>query len=434
MEESGELVRTALYDAHVEAGGHIVDFHGFELPIWYSSMMEEHHATRKAAGLFDVSHMGFFRFSGDGLLEWFEGLATQSVVGISAGRCAYTHFLDEEGRIIDDMIFSVTDREQILATGCTDWANPSDVAILGVPNASMVGTMSDWFSAHLPADGSITLENLSDETSILALQGPASPAVLEAVLGPENVVGRFKGQAICENSLGISGWIQGTGYTGERGFEIFVSNGQVRSLWDALLADEGGHGIVPVGLGARDTLRLEKGYLLSGQDFLWPLLGEAVDDSDDDPMGDSTDDSTDDSPDDSRGDSTDDSTDDQTSYAVAPSFLARDSWETNVPFGLDLDHDFIGKERVMASQAAAGARWWGVRYLERGPLPRTGSKVLNSAGEHIGIITSGGPSPSLGNVGIGIGYLDGVAPGDEVLIAPNPRKQVKAEVVRTPFF
>jgi aminomethyltransferase len=398
---SAELVRTALYDAHVEMGGKVVDFHGFELPIWYSSMMEEHHATREAAGLFDVSHMGFFRFSGEGLLEWFESLATQSVTGISAGRCAYTHFLDDDGIIIDDMIFAVTDREQILATGCDDWESPSDVAILGVPNASMVETMSDWFQSHLPSDGSITLENLSDETSILALQGPTSSAVLAEVLGSSNVVGRFKGQAITENSLGISGWIQGTGYTGERGFEIFVPNGQVRSLWDALLADAGGHGIVPVGLGARDTLRLEKGYLLSGQDFLWPPLA---------PSG-----------------------DDQSSHAVAPSFLARDSWETNVPFGLDIDHDFVGKSRVLASEAEAGARWWGVKYIEKGPFPRPGSKVLNIAGEEIGLITSGGPSPTLGNIGIGIGYIDGVVAGDEVLIAPNPRKQVRAIVVRTPF-
>jgi aminomethyltransferase len=401
MVEGSELVRTALYDAHAERGGHLVDFHGFELPIWYTSITEEHLATRASAGLFDVSHMGFFRFSGEYVREWLESLATQAVSGIKPGRCGYTHFLDESGVIIDDMIFAVTDKEQIWATGCTDWVNPSESAILGVPNASMISTMWDWFHSHLPADGSVTLENLSHETSILALQGPTSPAVLEMVLGVENVVGRFKGQAIADNPLGISGWIQGTGYTGERGFEIFVSNEQVRSLWDALLADAGGHGIVPVGLGARDTLRLEKGYLLSGQDFLWPPLANIEDDS--------------------------------TSHPVDPALLARDSWETNVPFGLDLGHDFVGKDRVLASEAAAGSRWWGVRYLEKGPLPRPGSIVLNSAGEEIGIITSGGPSPSLDKVGIGIGYIDGVVAGVEVLIAPNPRKQVRAVVVRTPF-
>jgi aminomethyltransferase len=113
--------------------------------------------------------------------------------------------------------------------------------------------------------------------------------------------------------------------------------------------------------------------------------------------------------------------------------LARDSFETNVPFGLDLEHDFIGRFRVEESIKSRNQRWWGVKYIGRGPFPRTGSKVLDSQGNEIGIITSGGPSPSLGKVGIGLGYITGVEPGDEVLIAPNPRKQIPAVVVRTPF-
>ena len=400
----GGLVRTALYDEHEAAGANLVDFHGFELPIWYSNISEEHLNTRANAGLFDVSHMGFFRFSGDGVLEWFEGLATQRVSHLKPGRCAYTHFLDEDGFIIDDMIFSVASRQDILDTGCTDWESPSEVAILGVPNASMISTMAAHFGQHLPADGSLTLEDLSAQTSILALQGPASPAIAAAVLGDENVVRRFRGQPIRENGLGIGGWIQGTGYTGERGFEIMVANEAAPSLWRALLEGGAEHGICPVGLGARDTLRLEKGFLLSGQDFLWPPLSEGQD------------------------------TD---SGSVDATLLARDSWETNVPFGLHLEHEFLGKQRVVASIAAAeqgeGARWWGVRQLEKGPFPRPGAQVLDVEGDPIGTITSGGPSPSLGRVGIGMGYLSGVTEGDEVLIAPNPRRQVRAVVVRAPF-
>ena len=394
-------MRTALYDEHAAAGANLVDFHGFELPIWYSSITEEHLATRAAAGLFDVSHMGFFRFSGEGVLEWFEGLATQRVSHLKPGRCAYTHFLDEDGFIIDDMIFSIASRQDILDTGCTDWESPSEVAILGVPNASMVSTMAAHFESHMPEDSAITLEDLSAQTSILALQGPASPAIAAAELGDENVVRRFRGQPIRENDLGIGGWIQGTGYTGERGFEIMVANEAAPSLWRALLESGAEHDICPVGLGARDTLRLEKGFLLSGQDFLWPPLS----DSDE--------------------------------HAVDPSLLARDSWETNVPFGLCLEHEFLGKQRVVASIAAdeqgEGARWWGVRQLEKGPFPRPGAQVLDAEGEQIGTITSGGPSPCLGRVGIGMGYISGVTEGDEVLIAPNPRKQVRAVVVRAPF-
>ncbi|MEE3038914.1 MAG: glycine cleavage T C-terminal barrel domain-containing protein, partial [Candidatus Thermoplasmatota archaeon] len=210
--------------------------------------------------------------------------------------------------------------------------------------------------------------------------------LLTSVLGNENHVGRFRWQQIMTNTLGVSGWIQGTGYTGESGYEIFIPNSDAAKLWRSLIEA----GATPVGLGARDTLRLEKGYLLSGVDFCWPQL--------------------------------DDSTE----------FLARDSWETNVPFGLDMDHDFIGKSRL-ESHDPNDARWWGVKYTEKGPLPRPGKDVVNFAGEIIGRLSSGAPSPSLGNVGIGIGYLQGVSEGDEVMVVASPRKSVKAVVVRPPF-
>ena len=235
----------------------MVDFHGFELPIWYSSIQEEHLSTRAAAGLFDVSHMGFFRFSGDGVRSWLSSIATQECMNFASGRCGYTHFLDYDGHIIDDMIFAVK----------------SETEVLGVPNASMAPVMLDWLSSLLPEDGSIAIQDMSDRTSILALQGPMSERILTDVIGGDNAAGRFACQDIADNSLGIRGWIQGTGYTGERGYEIFVDNEQATLLWDALLEAGHPHGLVPVGLGARDTLRLEKGYLLSGQDFLWPGLG-----------------------------------------------------------------------------------------------------------------------------------------------------------------
>ena len=370
----GEPVRTALYDAHVERGGNLVDFHGFELPIWYTSMMEEHLNTRENAGLFDVSHMGFFRFSGENVREWLDGVGTQKASLINPGRCAYTHFLDEDGIIIDDMIFCVV----------------SETEILGVPNASMIEHMWNHFHSHM-GEG-IRMENMSEQTSILALQGPNSPDILEVVLGQGNVARHFHGQSISENSLGITGWIQGTGYTGERGFEIFVPNEQVKTLWDALL-DEGGHGICPVGLGARDTLRMEKGFLLSGQDFCHPDLGGSED-------------------------------------------LSRDSAETFVPFGLNMDHDFLGKARVESTKAqhldGGGIKWLGLKATGKGPFPRMGHAVLKD-GVQIGTITSGGPSPSLGKVGIGLAYLEDVEVGEEVEIAVNPRRNLSAVVVRPPF-
>lgn len=369
----GPPVRTALYDEHVALEANLVDFHGFELPIWYSSIKEEHLATRASAGLFDVSHMGSFRFSGAQVKVWLEGLATQKVTAIGAPRCAYTHFLDDDGVLIDDMIFAVV----------------SENEILGVPNASMIDVMWKWFTSHLPDDGSIQLENLSDATSIMALQGPNAKSILSDVLGESNHVGRFKWQSLGDNPLSVTGWLQGTGYTGEAGYEIFVPNADAPALWRALIQA----GAIPVGLGARDTLRLEKGFLLSGVDFCWPPLAEGEN----------------------------------------ASFLARDSWETNVPFGLDLEHDFIGKQRVVSHQDN-DARWWGIRYTEKGPLPRPGKAVTLLDGTPIGALTSGAPAPSLDNVGVGIGYMTSVKEGDEVLIVASPRKSVKAVVVRPPFF
>lgn len=399
---SDKPVRTSLYAEHVALSANIVDFHGFELPIWYTSITEEHLACRSTAGLFDVSHMGFFRFSGEGAIQWLESLATQKVSAVANGRCAYTHYLDEEGHLIDDMIFAVTNDAEIHASGCSTWEDSGSEVVLGVPNASMVGVMWKHFQKYLPADGSVVLEDLSDETSILALQGPNSPVILAEVLGEDNVIPRFKGRAIRPNELGLTGWIQGTGYTGESGAEIFISNSQAPLLWRTLVEVGAKHGLVPIGLGARDTLRLEKGYPLSGQDFLWPQLGEGGD-------------------------------------GLPPGFLARNTWETNLPFGLDLEHDFLGKSAVLSSKVSAGSRWWGVKYLGKGPLPRPGkpvSKELNEDSddaEIIGYVTSGAPSPSLGRLGIGMAYLSGVSEGDKVLVVASPRKSVVAVVTRPPF-
>lgn len=365
----GVPVRTALYDDHVSLNANIVDFHGFELPIWYSNISEEHLACRSGAGLFDVSHMGSFRFKGVGVKEWMQSIATQKCTSVTAGRCAYTHFLDHDGFLIDDMIFAVV----------------SDEEILGVPNASMIPVMWKWFNSLLPEDGSISLEDLSPETSILALQGPNAKKLCELVLGESNHVGRFKWSLIGENPLAISGWIQGTGYTGEAGYEIFIPNADASTLWQALIQA----GATPVGLGARDTLRLEKGFLLSGVDFATPSLNDN-------------------------------------------DILHRDSWETNVPFGLDLDHEFVGRERVV-SHSDDDARLWGVKQLERGPLPRGGKEVEDLNGNIIGVLTSGAPSPSLDRTGIGLGYIAGVQPGDEVMIVASPRKKVRAVIARPPF-
>jgi len=374
-------VRTALYQKHLEAGATMVDFHGFELPIQYSSIRSEHLACREHAGLFDVSHMGLFTFEGTGVREWLSSVSTQNLSKFAPGRCGYTHFLDNDGRIIDDMIFAVE----------------TDYRIHGVPNASMVEVMLNWLNPLLPDDASISINDRSRGTSILALQGPSAPSIASIVFGKDGYPGRFKCRNIPMNALGIEGWIQGTGYTGEAGVEIFVDDGDAPSLWNALLEAGRDFGIVPVGLGARDTLRLEKGYLLSGQDFLWPGLNEPL------------------------------------SEDLPENFLSRGTLESNVPFGLSPDHDFIGRAD-MEERARQNVRWTGLRCISRGPSPRLGHQVHSSENDDslIGYITSGAPSPSLG-IGIGMAYLDDPEPGQVVFIQTSPRKRVAAEIVRPPF-
>ena len=357
----------------------MVDFHGYELPIWYSSIQEEHIGTRNSAGLFDVSHMGLFRFRGQGVRAWLSSVSTQEYIKFQPGRCGYSHFLDHDGHIIDDMIFAVN----------------SDEEVLGVPNSTMVNTVMEWLSSHLPNDDSISIDDLTDQTSIIALQGPNSGKVLNEVLGQENHVQRFRCQEIAGNELSVTGWIQGTGYTGEKGVEIFTSNEEAPSLWEALLSHES---VIPVGLGARDTLRLEKGYLLSGQDFLWPGL-------------------------------------DRESEPLPDGFLSRTTSQTAVPFGLDIDHDFIGREALIRSMES-DTKLWGMECLERGPSPRPGHRIMSGPDENsdiIGYVTSGGPSPSKGMAGIALGYLINCEDGDEVWIQSSSRRRVRSEVKRPPF-
>ena len=271
----------------------------------------------------------------------------------------------------------------------------SEKSVFGVPNASMISTMWDWFNSKLPRDGSVRIKDLSSETSIIALQGPESVSILRDVLGEDNNVSRFSCQNIAKNNLDITGWIQGTGYTGERGVEIFVPNSQASILWDSLINS----GAIPVGLGARDTLRLEKGYLLSGQDFLWPGL------------------------------------DIQPDIQIPEGFLFRNSVETNVPFGLNLDHDFIGIESVIKS-LNSGSRWLGLVCQERGPNPRPGHMVFDGPGDSakkVGYVTSGGPSPSLNKTGIAMGYFEDVSLGKELWIQASSRRRIMSIVVKTPF-
>ena len=379
--EAVRPVRTPLYGAHMKLGAHMVNFHGYELPIRYKTIQGEHLACRSGAGLFDVSHMGFFSFEGPRVREWLSSVSTQDVTRFDANRCGYTHFLDASGYIIDDMIFAVSSEE----------------AIYGVPNASMVDVVREWLTQQNPSEMGIMITDLSDQTSILALQGPHAPEIAKLVFGERGYPGRFRCGTIPDNPWGFKGWIQGTGYTGEEGVEIFIPNEIAVDVWNVIMEQGADLGVTPVGLGARDTLRLEKGYLLSGQDFLWPGLG-------DDHLG-----------------------------PLPAEYLCRTSLEANIPFGLNLDHNFIGKDAMIRGKAT-NTLWMGLMCTGKGPSPRTGHEVHSSPVEDslIGFVTSGAPSPSLG-VGIGMAYMENVAEGDTVFIKTSPRRIIEAKVKAPPF-
>ena len=377
-----EIVRTPLYEEHIKLGAKMINFHGFELPISYSTIQEEHLGTRSSSGIFDVSHMGLFRFIGDDVRNWLSEIATQDFTKFEVGSCGYTLFLDDEGFIIDDMIFAVKAKNEIL----------------GVPNASMITPMKYWLQSKLSPNSEIKIVDESVETSIIAVQGPKSPDVISKILGRKNAVDRFRCREISSNDLEISGWIQGTGYTGERGFEIFLSSNDARKIWKSIV-EFTDIDTKPVGLGARDTLRLEKGYLLSGQDFIWPGLENNQSDK------------------------------------FPNNFLHRNISETSVPFGLDLKHDFIGKETTL-KYLKSSSRLIGLICEEKGPSPRPGHAVFDGISldsDLIGYVTSGAPSPSLKNSGIALAYIEKSENLIEVWIQSSKKRRIRARINKTPF-
>jgi aminomethyltransferase len=232
-------MRTPLYDAHLAAGGRIVDFSGWELPVQYSGILDEHRTVREAVGVFDISHMGEFFVSGPGCTAWLDSLLTNNLGGLVIGHSQYTLLLNERGGIIDDLIIYRLEEERFLIIG----------------NASMIAEDEAWMSGRL-VDG-VTLQNASAEFAALAIQGPLAGQVFEKLFGS-----RMPGERNRIQQIG-DGFVVTTGYTGEVGFEWVVPAANAATAWQQVLAA----GAKPCGLGARDTLRLEVCYPLNGSDL-----------------------------------------------------------------------------------------------------------------------------------------------------------------------
>lgn len=236
------MKHSPLETTHHEAGARMVDFAGWSMPVQYKGIREEHHAVRTAVGIFDVSHMGELFISGEGALAWLESLLTNRVSKLAIGSGHYTLLLNEAGGVIDDLLlYRLQEKEFFL-----------------VINAGRCEEDIAWLKKNLPKDDSVILREQSDYLAAVAIQGPRSAELLATVF-PDLSLPKRNGII----SLSHNGFISRTGYTGEDGFEVFLSHAEAVTLWKNAVAA----GATPCGLGARDTLRLEMGYPLNGADL-----------------------------------------------------------------------------------------------------------------------------------------------------------------------
>jgi aminomethyltransferase len=241
--------RTALWEAHRALGARLVPFGGFEMPVQYGGgILQEHDAVRKAAGVFDLSHMAQFELRGPGVGAWAEALTVNTVATIKPGGARYNIFCNAAGGALDDVIFYRLDGERWLL----------------VVNAANAAKMWAHLTAH-PGDG-VELTNRHGERALIAIQGPKAAEILSGFVAAD--IAAMKYYTCLETTVrGVPAIVARTGYTGEDGFEIFVDSDYATNLWDALLAVRGPHGPYPCGLGARDVLRLEAGMPLYGHEM-----------------------------------------------------------------------------------------------------------------------------------------------------------------------
>ncbi|MBK1834574.1 glycine cleavage system aminomethyltransferase GcvT [Roseibacillus ishigakijimensis] len=354
-----ELKQSPLADLHREAGGRMVPFAGWEMPVMYQSILSEHQAVREAVGQFDISHMGQLFVEGEEAEEWLNKLLSNDVAALEDGQGQYTFLLNERGGVIDDLIiYRLSEGHYFL-----------------VVNAACLAEDLAWFGQH--AVEGVTLRNESEGLAGIAVQGPNTVDVFSRVFGGRTLPSR---NGIDELQLdGQIAWVCRTGYTGEDGFEFFCPASSAARWWEEFAEA----GAAPCGLGARDSLRLEKCYPLNGSDL---------------------------SPD-------------------------RTPLEAGLGFFVKLDkEEFTGHEVLRRQKEDKPAeRLVAIQCLKKGAPPRPGYAVLDSDGQPLGTLTSGVLSPCLG-LGIGMAYLPAsqAKVGQEVFIEARGKKMA-AKVVKKPF-
>jgi len=247
VQRTTTLKHTPFHAIHQAAGARLVEFAGFEMPVRYTGDVREHQCVRKAAGLFDISHMGEFHVAGERALEFLNHAVTNDVASLSVGQALYSPLCRPDGGIVDDLlVYRFSDHFMV------------------VVNASNISKDFAWLKEHCP--GGVKLEDRSEETALLAVQGPRSAEVLGAHV-PDAVADLGYYRFAEGRIFGIDAVLSRTGYTGEDGFEIYFHPRHATVVWDGLMKAGKGAGLEPVGLGARDTLRLEMGFMLYGNDI-----------------------------------------------------------------------------------------------------------------------------------------------------------------------
>lgn len=358
-----ELKSTALKAIHLAAGAKMVPFAGYEMPIQYSGLTDEHLAVRNGVGMFDVSHMGEFILRGSKAIELIQKVSTNDATKLEKGKIQYSCMPNGKGGIVDDLlIYQIEDDAYML-----------------VVNASNIEKDWQWIQSH--NSFGVEMQDISDRTSLLAVQGPKAAEALQALTSIKLDEMKYytfeKGTfAGVDNVL-----VSATGYTGSGGFEIYFENEHAEKIWKAIMDAGLPFGIKPAGLGARDTLRLEKGFCLYGNDIT-----------------------------------------DETSPIEAGL-----SWITK--FTKDfIDHQYLKKQK----ENGVSKKLVAFKMIDRG-IPRQHYPLYDENEELVGEVTSGTSSPSL-KIGIGMGYVKAANAkvGNAVFVEIRGRK-LKAEIVKLPF-
>lgn len=358
------MKNTALTHVHEKLGAKMVPFAGYNMPVQYEGVNAEHETVRNGVGVFDVSHMGEFLLTGENALALIQKVTSNDASVLEIGRAQYSCLPNDKGGIVDDLIvYRIKEAQYLL-----------------VVNASNIDKDWNWISSH--NDLGVEMRNLSDDYSLLAIQGPKAIEAMQSLTTVDLSaikyyhfeVGPFAG---IEHVI-----ISATGYTGSGGFEIYCKNSEVEQLWNKVFEAGAAFGIKPIGLAARDTLRLEMGFCLYGNDI-----------------------------------------NDTTSPLEAGL-----GWITK------FTKDFVNSENLKKQKEAGVSRKLvGFEMIDRG-IPRHDYEIVDADGNNIGVVTSGTQAPSLGKA-IGMGYVttEFAAVDSEIFILIRDKK-VKAQVVKMPFY